>query len=209
MPAIEKETEERILDSARDVFHERGYDGARMQEIADRAGINKALLHYYFRSKDQLFETIFKATVSKFLPAVLQNLAGVETVSVKIHRFVSSYIDTLKANPFIAAFILHELNRNPDRVRGFIPPLVMAKMAPFLDQISREMDAGTIPKSDPRHFLVNMFSMCIFPFIANPILKSVLSMDADAYDRFLEERKSIIPATLLGLNTTHQNTRME
>src|SRR5690606_32367118 len=121
MPAIEKETEERILDSARDVFHERGYDGARMQEIADRAGINKALLHYYFRSKDQLFETIFKATVSKFLPAVLQNLAGDETVSVKIHRFVSSYIDTLKANPFIAAFILHELNRNPDRVRGFIP----------------------------------------------------------------------------------------
>src|SRR5690606_18959384 len=182
MPAKEKETEERILDSARDVFHERGYDGARMQEIADRAGINKALLHYYFRSKDQLFETIFKATVSKFLPAVIQSLAGDDSVSVKVHRFVSAYIDTLRANPYIPAFVLHELNRNPDRVSGFMPPLIMSKLAPFLEQIAEEMQVGSIPMSNPGHFLVNMFSMCVFPFISSPILQAVFSMDAEAFD---------------------------
>ena len=120
MTGIEKETDERIYEAARDIFHERGFDGARMQEIANRAGINKALLHYYYRSKDLLFEKVYQAAAKKLFPNIMVSLRSDDPLPKKVRLFVSGYIDTLRDNPYMPGFILHELNRNPDRLKNFL-----------------------------------------------------------------------------------------
>src|SRR5690606_27953182 len=150
MSSIEKETDEKIYEAARDVFHERGFDGARMQDIANRAGINKALLHYYYRSKDLLFEKVFQAAASKLMPGVVQALRGNDPLPVKVDMFVTAYIDTLRANPFMPGFILHELNRNPERLKNFLPKMVEQVLGPFINEIDSEIAAGNLPYKDAK-----------------------------------------------------------
>ena len=110
-------TEQRILEAARNIFIHKGYYGARMQEIADEAGINKALLHYYFRSKDRLFETIFQQSFSKFVPVIGGILAGSDPWQKKIGAFVENYLQLLYSNPYLPQFILNEINRDPEGIR--------------------------------------------------------------------------------------------
>lgn len=197
MTSIEKETDEKIYEAARDVFHERGFDGARMQDIANRAGINKALLHYYYRSKDLLFEKVFQAAAAKLMPGVVQSLRGSEPLPEKVERFVSVYIDTLRANPYMPGFILHELNRNPDRLKNFLPRMVEQVLGPFIAEIDQEIHAGNLPYKDAKHFIVSLFSLCVFPFVARPIFQKVLGFDESSYDQFLVDRKQEIPKLLM------------
>ncbi len=109
----DKSAEQKILEAAKQVFMENGLDGARMQDIADKAGINKALLHYYFRSKDKLFERIFVEEAQKFMPKVSTIMLSEISLFEKIEKFMSEYIDTLSQNPLLANFIMNEINRNP------------------------------------------------------------------------------------------------
>jgi len=209
MAGIEKETDERIYEAARDVFHERGFDGARMQEIANRAGINKALLHYYYRSKDLLFEKVYQAAAKKLIPNVVESLRGGDPLPLKVENFVSGYIDTLRANPYMPGFILHELNRNPVRLQKFLPKMVEQMLGPFLAELKHEINEGNLPQQDPRHFVVNMFSMCVFPFVARPMLQLVLRFDDQEFDHFLIERKSEIPKLLLSGYRKTTNSNLE
>jgi TetR/AcrR family transcriptional regulator len=197
MAGIEKETDERIYEAARDVFHERGFDGARMQDIADRAGINKALLHYYYRSKDLLFEKVYQAAAKKLFPNIMVSLRSDDPLPDKVRLFVSGYIDTLRDNPYMPGFILHELNRNPDRIRTFLPKIIEQLIGPFLKEIEAEINTGRLPYKDARHFIVSMFSLCVFPFMARPMLQTVLGFDDDGFNQFLIERKDEIPKLLL------------
>jgi len=209
MAGIEKETDERIYEAARDVFHERGFDGARMQEIANRAGINKALLHYYYRSKDLLFEKVYQAAAKKLIPNVVESLRGGDPLPLKVENFVSGYIDTLRANPYMPGFILHELNRNPVRLQKFLPKMVEQMLGPFLAELKHEINEGNLPQQDPRHFVVNMFSMCVFPFVARPMLQLVLGFDDQGFDHFLIERKVEIPKLLLSGYRKTTNSNLE
>ena len=109
-------TEERILEAAKKVFIRKGMYGARMQEIADEAGINKALLHYYFRSKNKLFEAIFQEAFHEFVPNAFGILKSDMPFEEKIRLFVSNYIDLISTNPFLPIFIINEINQNPDRL---------------------------------------------------------------------------------------------
>src|SRR3954462_1734201 len=93
-------TEERILSAAQKVFLAKGMDGARMQDIADEAGINKALLHYYFRSKDKLFEQIFLNVATAFLPKIFFILKGENTLFEKIEKFCDEYITQIIKTPY-------------------------------------------------------------------------------------------------------------
>lgn len=106
-------TEEKILEAAKTVFLAKGMDGARMQEIADEAGINKALLHYYFRSKERLFEAIFSHIVKFAFPEITRIIASEEPVVVKIERVIDAYLGLLLKHPFIPGFIMKELSRDP------------------------------------------------------------------------------------------------
>ncbi len=101
---IDEPAEQRILSAAKKVFINKGMTGARMQDIADAAGINKALLHYYFRSKEKLFETIFKEAVQGFLPRVNQIFESNKTIFEKIEMFCKEYIDQIRKTPYLPIF---------------------------------------------------------------------------------------------------------
>jgi TetR/AcrR family transcriptional regulator len=191
MTTTKSNTEQSILEAARKVFMLKGYSGARMQEIADEAGINKALLHYYFRGKDQLFEAVFAQAIASFLPIIRNVLEADMPFKEKIVLFVETYIDVLMANPHIPSFVIHELNTNPGR---FIDKLKNNGINPtiLLEQIKMEVESGQIRNISGDHFIVNLLGMCLFPFMARPVVKGVLRKSDDEYELFLKERKKEI-----------------
>ncbi len=197
MTIEDKNTETIILDTARIVFVEKGFDGARMQEIADRAGINKALLHYYYRSKQKLFEAIFDESFQKIIPRVLEFMGSSIPLADKIESFVSSYIDLLITEPHLPSFVLHELNRNPDRIGNMV---LKSGINPNLinDQLAKQMTKENYTKIEPQELVVNMISLCIFPFVARPILQTVLfEKDSEKYKRFIGNRKKEVTRFIL------------
>jgi len=185
-------TEEKILEAAKHVFVTKGMEGARMQEIADEAGINKALLHYYFRSKERLFESIFAGIIKMAFPkimGILQSDAGIVT---KIEQVIDAYIDLLIKHPFIPGFVMKELNRDPS---GLFKMIVKFGLNPQIvfDQIQEAMDRGEIIKMKPQHLTANIISMCVFPFAARPILSFVMFRDDSvALEAFYAERATVI-----------------
>lgn len=185
-------TEEKILDAAKTVFLAKGMDGARMQEIADEAGINKALLHYYFRSKERLFEAIFSQIVKYAFPEITRIIASDEPIATKIEQVVDAYICLLIKHPFIPGFIIKEMNRDPS---GLFKLIIKFGLNPqvIVDQIEAAMDRGEIIRMDPRHLALNIISMCVFPFAARPIMSFLLFKDdQEALNAFYAERADVI-----------------
>lgn len=190
-------TEKSILEAARKVFAVKGMDGARMQEIADEAGINKALLHYYFRSKEKLFEAVFHEALIKFIPDMMNVMQQDLPLRDKIRLFAEGYIRIFRDNPQIPLFVLHELNRDPKHIIGMMKGSGVDP-SPLISQIEYEMEQGNIRRADPRQVIVNMISLCIFPFAGRPILQAILfGNDAQAYDRFLEDREKTVPEFII------------
>jgi TetR/AcrR family transcriptional regulator len=192
MKIVQNTSEQNILAAARKVFVLKGFDGARMQEIADEAGINKALLHYYFRSKEKLFEAIFQVAFRKIFANVNELLESDKPIVEKISLFIDGYMDVLLQNPDLPGFIAHEINRNPDRV---ISLLFEGKFNPgkLILQFSQEISKGSIRPIAPQHLMVNIIAMCIFPFIARPMLgKIVFQGDPKLFEQFMLERKQEI-----------------
>ena len=113
-------TKEKIIQAAHDVFILKGMDGARMQEIADEAGINKALLHYYFHSKEQLFKEVFYGILSKLIPGLILIFKGEGSLPDKIEAVVAEYDSFMFRNPFLPQFVIREINRDPDQLSGFM-----------------------------------------------------------------------------------------
>ncbi|MCD4678156.1 MAG: TetR/AcrR family transcriptional regulator [Desulfobacula sp.] len=193
MAEKEKKTEQAILEAAKKVFISKGMDGARMQEIADEAGINKSLLHYYFRSKDKLFQAVFHDSFFKFLPNLVSVIQSQLPVTEKLKHFSEHYIEILLQNPEIPIFILSEISRNPSRI---VEMLKNTGINPefFAFFVQKEIEEGKIRDFDPRHLIVNILAMCIFPFVGRPILQHILFKgDNEAFEKFLEERKSTVP----------------
>jgi AcrR family transcriptional regulator len=191
------ETETLILNAARNVFLENGFDGTTMQKIADEAGINKALLHYYFRSKDRLFEAVFIEAFARMVPNIMKVFFSEMEFQEKIRNFVDTYITALQQYPQIPLFILHELHRNPGRIieliksTGMNPDYVM-------DIIRQEIKKGTIAEIDPYDLMVNMLAMCIFPFAARPMIQGfIFKNDAKVFEEFLDKRKTEVADFIL------------
>ncbi len=190
-------SEEKILAAARKVFIAKGMSGARMQDIADEAGINKALLHYYFRSKEKLFETIFKELSSEFLPRVNSIFESDLPLFEKIELFCSEYIARMMDNPFIPLFIVNEMNKQPEmflrKMWGGKKPVV----SKLMQQIESEIAKGNIIRIHPAQLLLNMVSMCIFPFIGKPLCQLVLGINESGYRQLMEERKKLVPQFII------------
>jgi TetR/AcrR family transcriptional regulator len=191
MTTTGENTENQILTAAREVFIVKGFDGARMQEIANQAGINKALLHYYFRSKENLFDAVFSEVASHLFPAVLQLLESDLAIKEKISFFVKIYLKAVLENPYIPTFVINTLNTNPDRFLKYIKksginPLALQK------QIDNEAALGHIRKIKAEHLFVNIIAMCLFPFVARPIVQSIFLMSDEDYATYLESRQTEI-----------------
>ncbi len=195
----EVETRTKILAAARAAFHRAGFDGARMQDIADSAGINKALVHYYFRSKDALFDAVFKESFRVNFQPIIEGMEADIPIEEKVTRFVNAYISVIQIHPYIPGFVIHELNRNPDRMAALAASMNRQAVARFLQQIQDGIDAGRFRPIDPRQALVSLLSMMLFPFIAAPVVKGVFNLDPLQFHQFIEARKVEIPVMFFAL----------
>ena len=186
----DRQTDEKIFESATDVFLEKGMDGARMQDIADHAGINKSLLHYYYRTKDQLFNAVFEKIAGqmfkKFAPVFDENL----TLEEKIRFFFREHIAFMQKNPGLPSFILNEIHRNPDRIRKLIQRIDIEKLWTTLEvQHKEELKRYNITKENIPQFMTTVAGMSVFPFAAKPIISSIMEKMGYNFDDYIEERK--------------------
>lgn len=191
---MKNETERQILEAAKKVFIAKGFDGARMQEIADEANINKAMLHYYFRSKDLLFETILVTAMEGIMPLLVEALSGDGTVMEKIERLVDAYMDNIIEQPHIPLFLLHELSQRRLKVASSMVERMRKVEQPdrFMQQISDEVNAGMIRSFDPRQVMMNIMGLIIFPFVGRPIFKNLFQLGDQEYRALMMERKQVI-----------------
>lgn len=191
MSENEKLTEEKIFEAATDVFVEKGLDGARMQDIADHAGINKALLHYYFRTKDKLFNAVFemiaKKIFKKFAPVFDETL----TLEEKIRFFFREHISFLQANPRLPGFLLNEINRNPARIKKLLDNVDFNNLwMQLYNQHKDELQKYNISQETLPQIMISMAAMSVFPFAARGILESILGNLGLNFNEFMEERKT-------------------
>lgn len=181
------------MQAAHTVFTRKGFAGARMQEIANEAGINKGLLHYYFDDKRTLFRTIFDRAIASFIPQINELLGSELPLLDKIERLVDSYMGLLLENPHIPPFVINELNTNPE---AFVGELIRRdprpNPLPFMVQIQLETEQGQIRQVHPLHLLIHILSMCVFPFVARPMFQALIGLDDQTYLAFLQSRKAEI-----------------
>lgn len=190
-------TEEKIIKAAEVVFIRKGMDGARMQEIADEAGINKALLHYYFRSKQKLFEAIFTNLFKQIFPSVINLLTSDQSIENKLQTFIENYIEVLSKNPRLPAFVIQEINRDANffanifKSLGLNPQLLLA-------MLEKEMDKGNIVRMNPGDIVLNILSMCLFPFAAKPLMQLLIcDNDSEEYMKHMQARKTTVTQFVL------------
>lgn len=183
-------TEAKILEAAKKVFVRDGMTGARMQDIADEAGINKALLHYYFRNKELLFEKIFIEAAHQIFPRVNAIFHADQPLFEKIENFVDTYITIVMDNPYLPLFVLTEINRDPVRFLEKIwPNNSKPNPLPLIRQIETEVAAGKIRPIDPANLVVNMMSLVVFPFVGRPMIQHIVGIDNNKFNAFMEQRK--------------------
>jgi TetR/AcrR family transcriptional regulator len=193
-----KNTEVTILDSAREIFMQKGFEGARMQEIADHAGINKALLHYYYRSKEKLFAAVFNDLLNQIKPALLTFINEEIPLEVKIWKFVDGYVELIKRFPRMPLFIINEISVDPERIIRHLHFSSFLDLNKLEKILADEQEKGKIIKVDVRHFIVNIIGLTVFPFAAKIIIQKNLNIQDDEWLQFIEDRKKVIPETIMG-----------
>lgn len=207
MTENDKLTEEKIFESATEIFIEKGMDGARMKDIADHAGINKALLHYYYRTKDHLFNAVFEKMAGlmfkKFAPVFDEKLSFDD----KIKFFFREHITFLQQNPRLPAFILYELSRHPERIKKLIQNLDVEKLWETLEkQHEKDLKKYNITKENIPQFMTSVAAMSVFPFLAKPIISGVMEKIGYNFDEYLEQRKKYAPEFILqAISKTNRN----
>jgi len=189
-PLKDQTTEEKIKQAARTMFTHKGFAATRTRDIASEAGINLALLNYYFRSKKNLFDLIMYENIQHLIIAVKDILNSENTtLSYKVSAIVSNYIDLLKSQPGIPLFILNEIKTHPDQL--------MEKMGIkeilFESSFFKQVKAATRGRANPMHYFINIIALTIFPFVASPLLKKIGNLDQSKFDQMMEERKKLIP----------------
>lgn len=203
----DQDTEEKILLAARKVFMQKGKAAASLQDIADEAGINRTLLHYYFRSKDRLYEAIFQEALQEMIRRFRNIFLSDSAIEDKVEQFVDNYIDFLLQHPHVPHFFLHELTVNPDRLieliesAGFSPSIVV-------NQLTGKMDEVLVPELDSRHFVLDMLGMVIFPFVAKPLVIYLAFEGKEKQFRaFLHDRKAHLKEALQLMLNRYRKTK--
>jgi len=199
------DAEQRILDAAHAVFIRRGTAGARMQEIADEAGVNKALLHYYFRDKSRLAAAIFQRVAGSVFARIAEVALSDAALEEKVPHIVGAYLDQLSRAPYAPGYVLGELNHHPERGKQLIDALARrqggatprAVLSRLQQQLDQRVANGTIKPISAQQFLTNLISLCIFPFAAKPLLCGVMELDEAGFAAFIEERRRVLPEFFL------------
>ncbi len=189
MDTEELSTEDKILIAASKVFTEKGFSGTRTRDIAEEAGINLALLNYYFRTKEKLFEQVMKVKIvllfGQIIPIVINEKTSLDE---KIDLASVKYFEILSKNPNLPIFVLSEIQKKTSDVKSILPFEKVLNNSFLMKQIKERK-----PDVNPFHFLLNFLSMTVFPFLGKPILQSFDLMDDTEFQQFVEERKTMVP----------------
>jgi AcrR family transcriptional regulator len=188
--AKDKTTESQILDAAEQVFQAKGMYGARMQEIADKAGINKAMVHYYYRNKQLLFEAVFAKAFSLLAPQLNAILNDGSTIEDKIRNFTSNYISFMVKHPYLPGFVIQELNRNPNFILKIQENKAFPNIEKFKKQVKNEIEKGWIKPIDAEQLFINILALNLFPFVAKPIIKAFTNTNDDTFEQLMDARKT-------------------
>ncbi len=200
MASSDVSTKDRILEAAHTVFVRHGTQGASLKDIAQEADVNQALLHYYFSDKKTLADTVFRQVASTFIPRIQETFIAEQPIEEKVKRIVHRYVELIRENPYLPSYIVGELNQNPEEMKERIRSM---GLAPFDDldkldeQLREKAEAGELRPISAEQFVVNLLSLCIFPFITRPLIETMFDMDGDAFDRFVDERKRELPTFVL------------
>ena len=192
-PSKEATTEGKIKEAARKLFTQKGFAATRTRDIAEEAGINLALLNYYFRSKQKLFDLIMMENFRQFLQGVTVHFQDEQMTMVeRIQRIVEAYIDFLTEFPDIPLFILNEIRGNPSKIVAKIHEEAGPARNRFLKQMQDAHKAGK-SAMDPFHFIANLVGLTVFPFVGRPVLLRVTGVSDEKFDEFMQERKKLVP----------------
>ena len=197
MEEAEQDTESKIKEAAKKVFLQQGFDGAKIRQIAEEAGVNIALVNYYFRSKDQLFKSIYIETFKEFMGKMAVLINEETPLEVKIWKIVDRYTDFILANPLMPMFILSEHRQDG---AGFFKEMNVKGIIEgsfFRRQLLEEAEKGHIRAIEPLQVIVIMMSNIVFPIMAKPILSYVGSLDDTGFRQFMETRKQLIPEMVM------------
>jgi TetR/AcrR family transcriptional regulator len=189
----EDSTENAIKQAAQQIFIEYGLAGARMQQIADAAQVNKALVNYYFRSKEKLFEIVFMESFAKFYMNSAMILGSDKSLFEKIIALVESDIDMILENPRLPIFIMNETSKNEALLRQHFhsaaPTEIFKK---FSEQVKTEVENGTIRKIEAEELFMNILATTMFPFIGKPFFQMLFDKNDADFEKMMIERKKTI-----------------
>ena len=193
----DRDTEQRILDAAHVVFLRRGSAGARTQEIAREAGVNSALLHYYFRSKDRLAEAVFRRAAAELMPAVIRVLGSDAELEQKVEQVIDIELRQLMKTPYLPGYVLSELTHHPERAgqlfssaTGLAPAEMGARVFTVLRaQINARVKAKRMHPMSAEQFAINLLALCVFPFAARPMVMALAGLDEAGFHKFIARRR--------------------
>ena len=187
-------SEERIKVAARKVFHQKGYAGTRTRDIAEEAGINHAMVNYYFRSKEKLFQIVMIETMTYFFQGISAILNQEKTsLEQKIEQVVAKYIDLLLEEPELPTFVFNEVRTNPEPFIENSPIYKALQNSVLARQYAEAVACGEVSEPNLLQMVLNVISLVIFPFITQPILIVLNKMDNEQYKTLMLERKKLIP----------------
>jgi len=193
---MKESSKEKVLQTARTLFMEKGRDGVRMQEIADMAGVNKGLLHYYFKSKNQLFLEIFSGEVKHIYADINEILKGDLPLDAKLASIIDRYFEMLTKNPNLPTFILFEVNKNPEVATQFAKESNLPETVQLLDA---EFRANKITSSPEFAFqvLLNIISLCVFPFAMKPMVQKMGKKNGVDWNQMMDSRKEFLKGLII------------
>ena len=189
------ETEQKIIDAATEVFLQKGKGGARMQEIADKAGINKAMLHYYFRSKDRLYDEVFRTLINSFFDKLFDIALKEERIDEFLKLFINNYMDTIAHHPQVIRFVLWEIEEGGGKMVHILREKMLCHgfhSIPIHQKIQDAVKQGLLRPVDPVHLVLSIIGMCLYPFIARPIVENLFPGIRVVSPEFLQQRKKEI-----------------
>ncbi len=195
--AKSRNTEQKIFDAATELFLEKGVDRTSVREIASKAGINLALMNYYFRSKENLFDAIFSQLVKQNSAELIRILDSDLELTEKIHQYVNVYIDMLSENPLLVSFVMAIIHRSRERITEMKAISNLYATDQFTRQLIEEAKKGNIRPTDPTHFFVDMLSLIAFPFAIKMLVMDKNNISEKEFQLFIQERKKHVPELLI------------
>lgn len=190
--------EDRIMTAAMEIFCRRGYDGARMQEIADSAGISKASLHYYYRSKDNLFRKTVQELFSLVIRKVRSRILDESSIEEVITQLVNGYMEMFLVYRNQVFYLFTELMKHEELLGDILSGIdTSAISVGIINRFQKEREAGRIIDIEPADLLINIIGMCVYPIIAEPMVKRLLKLSDAEFSEMLARRKPMISEFVL------------